>query len=57
MHVIIIGAGIGGLTAAHTLLRAGFTVQIFEQATELREVGGHSDQSQRHQTASSPWDC
>jgi len=39
MHVIIIGAGIGGLTAAHTLLRAGFTVQIFEQATELREVG------------------
>lgn len=39
MHVVIIGAGSGGLTAAHTLLRAGFTVQIFEQATELREVG------------------
>ena len=39
MHVIIIGAGIGGLTAAHTLLRAGFTVQVFEQATELHEVG------------------
>jgi phytoene dehydrogenase-like protein len=30
MHVIIIGAGIGGLIAAHTLLRAGFTVQVFE---------------------------
>jgi salicylate hydroxylase len=39
MHAIIIGAGIGGLTAAHTLLRAGFQVQVFEQASELREVG------------------
>jgi 2-polyprenyl-6-methoxyphenol hydroxylase-like FAD-dependent oxidoreductase len=39
MQVIIIGAGIGGLTAALTLLRSGLEVQVFEQAAELREVG------------------
>ncbi len=39
MHAIIIGAGIGGLTAALTLLRTGWKVQVFEQASELREVG------------------
>jgi len=39
MQVTIIGAGIGGLTAALTLLRAGLKVQVFEQAAELREVG------------------
>lgn len=39
MQVVIIGAGIGGLTAALTLLRAGLEVQVFEQAAELREVG------------------
>jgi salicylate hydroxylase len=39
MRVVIIGAGIGGLTAALTLLRAGLEVQVFEQAAELREVG------------------
>ena len=39
MRIIIIGAGIGGLAAALTLQRAGFEVQVFEQAAELREVG------------------
>ncbi|MBI3799240.1 MAG: FAD-dependent monooxygenase [Deltaproteobacteria bacterium] len=39
MRVIIVGAGIGGLTAALTLLRSGLEVQVFEQAAELREVG------------------
>jgi len=39
MQVIVVGAGIGGLTAALTLLRAGLEVQVFEQASELREVG------------------
>src|ERR1700712_2174243 len=38
-HVLIAGAGIGGLTAALSLLRRGFTVEIDEQASELREVG------------------
>jgi len=38
-HVLVAGAGIGGLTAALALLRRGFDVDVFEQAQELREVG------------------
>ena len=38
-HVIIIGAGIGGLTAALSLQRHGFSVSVYEQASELGEVG------------------
>ncbi len=38
-HVLIIGAGIGGLTAALALQREGFRVSVFEQASELGEVG------------------
>ena len=37
--VAIIGGGIGGLTAATLLLRAGFDVQVYEQARALEEVG------------------
>lgn len=36
---VIVGAGIGGLTAALAMLRRGLDVRILEQATELREVG------------------
>ena len=39
MRIIVIGAGIGGLAAALTLGRSGFEVRVFEQASELREVG------------------
>jgi salicylate hydroxylase len=38
-RVLIAGAGIGGLTAALALLRAGIDVDVYEQAQELREVG------------------
>jgi salicylate hydroxylase len=38
-HVIVIGAGIGGLTAALSLQRYGFKVSVYEQASELREFG------------------
>ena len=38
-HIAIIGAGIGGLTAALSLQRHGFGVSIYEQAAELREFG------------------
>ena len=37
--IAIIGGGIGGLTAALSLLRAGFDVHVYEQARVLREVG------------------
>lgn len=35
----IIGAGIGGLTAALALLRRGWRVRVYEQAAVLKEVG------------------
>lgn len=38
-HVIISGAGIGGLTAALSLARAGFRVTILERAPVLEETG------------------
>jgi 2-polyprenyl-6-methoxyphenol hydroxylase-like FAD-dependent oxidoreductase len=38
-RAIIIGGGIGGITTAIALQRAGFEVDVFEQAPELREVG------------------
>ena len=38
-RILIAGAGLGGLTAAGCLLRAGYDVQVFEQAPELTEVG------------------
>ena len=37
--VAVIGGGVGGLTAALTLQHFGIPVVVFEQATELREVG------------------
>jgi salicylate hydroxylase len=37
--VIVVGAGIGGLTVALALLRRGLDVRVYEQAGELKEVG------------------
>jgi 2-polyprenyl-6-methoxyphenol hydroxylase-like FAD-dependent oxidoreductase len=39
ISIAVIGGGIGGLTAALSLLQAGFEVQVYEQARELREAG------------------
>jgi salicylate hydroxylase len=38
-RIVVIGAGIGGLTAACALRRHGFEVQIYERSPELGEVG------------------
>ncbi|MGB8510384.1 MAG: FAD-dependent monooxygenase [Pyrinomonadaceae bacterium] len=39
MRIAIIGGGIGGLTAALALRRAGFEPEVFEQAPALLDVG------------------
>jgi salicylate hydroxylase len=38
-HVLIAGAGLGGLALALGLIQRGFSVEVFEQASELREFG------------------
>jgi salicylate hydroxylase len=38
-HILIAGAGIGGLVAALSLLHRGIDCDVYEQASELREVG------------------
>jgi len=38
-RIVIIGAGIGGLTLALLLRRRGIIAEILERAPELREVG------------------
>ncbi len=37
--ILIVGAGIGGLTVAIALRQVGFAVQAFERARELKEIG------------------
>lgn len=39
LRVAVVGAGIGGLTAALFLRRAGLEVTVYDQAAELAEVG------------------
>jgi salicylate hydroxylase len=38
-HILMIGAGLGGLVAALALIDRGFTVSVYEQAPALGEVG------------------
>src|SRR5436853_1464 len=40
LTVAVIGAGIGGLTAALSLRQAGFDVDLYEQAPALTHIGG-----------------
>src|SRR5262245_17849775 len=39
LRIAIVGAGIGGLAAAALLKRAGFEVDVFEQALSFTRVG------------------
>ena len=39
LRILIVGAGIGGLTAALALLRDGHDVEVYEQAARLAELG------------------
>ena len=39
MKVIIVGGGIGGLAAALSLHQCGIEAEIFEQSSEVRELG------------------
>lgn len=38
-RAVVVGAGIGGLTAAIALKQTGWDVEVYERAAELREVG------------------
>ncbi len=38
-HILVAGAGIGGLTLALALLRRGATVDVYEQTAVLRQIG------------------
>ncbi|WP_428666009.1 FAD-dependent oxidoreductase [Reyranella sp.] len=39
MKIVVIGGGIGGLSAALHLLHAGFDVHVYEQAPRITEIG------------------
>lgn len=38
-EIIIVGAGIGGLTTAACLQKSGYNVRVYEQASRLAEIG------------------
>ena len=39
MRVAVVGAGLGGLTAAGFLQRAGYAVKVYEQAPTFSRIG------------------
>ncbi len=41
MHVLVVGAGMGGLVLAHGLRAAGVEVQVHERDTDLARTGGY----------------
>src|SRR5262245_18300729 len=38
-HEAVVGAGIGGLATVLALLKRGLDVEVYEQSSELKEVG------------------
>ena len=45
LSVAIVGAGIGGLTAAATLRRVGIEVQVCERASKFARIGAGIQQA------------
>ena len=39
MHVVVVGAGVAGMTAAIALCQKGVEVTVLEQAPALKEIG------------------
>jgi FAD-dependent urate hydroxylase len=39
LHVVIVGAGMGGLTAALALRQAGYGVELYDRAPVLAPAG------------------
>ena len=39
MKIVVVGAGIGGLTTALQLHRAGVECEVYEQSEQIRELG------------------
>lgn len=52
MEIIIVGAGIGGLSAALSLALAGHNVICLESASALAEIGAGVQMTQTQQSAS-----
>lgn len=42
LRVAVVGAGVGGLTAAIALRARGFEVEVYDQVRELSEIGAGS---------------
>jgi FAD-dependent urate hydroxylase len=39
LKVVIVGAGIGGLTTGIAMKQAGYQVEVYDRVTELRPAG------------------
>ncbi len=48
VKAIVVGAGIGGLSAAIALRKAGIETVVFERTRELKEVGVGLSDSKRN---------
>lgn len=57
MRAIVVGAGIGGLTATLSLRRAGHEVTLVEQSRQLTEIGAASSSPPTPRVSYAAWTC